>query len=87
MLTVFRAASEAARDLAAGESVRARDVFAAAARAAREALAITPEQLPVLRDAGVVDAGGRGICVILDAAETALTGRRPVPVPSPSDTT
>ncbi len=82
MLTVFRAASEAARDLAAGESVRARDVFTAAARAAREALAITPEQLQVLRDAGVVDAGGRGICVILDAAETALTGRRPVPVPS-----
>ena len=32
MLTVFRAASEAARDLAAGESVRARDVFTAAAR-------------------------------------------------------
>ena len=82
MLTVFRAASEAARDLAPGEAVRARDVFTAAARAAREALAITPEQLPVLRDAGVVDAGGRGICVILDAAETALTGRRPVPVPS-----
>jgi dihydroxyacetone kinase-like predicted kinase len=27
----------------------------------------------------VVDAGGRGLCVILDAAETALTGRRPVP--------
>ena len=51
--------------------------------AAREALARTPEQLEVLRDAGVVDAGGRGICVILDAAETALTGRRPVPVHSP----
>jgi len=82
MLTVFRAASEAARELAAGDSVRGRDVFTAAAKAAREALARTPDQLSVLRDAGVVDAGGRGICVILDAAETALTGRRPVPVPS-----
>ena len=82
MLTVFRAASEAARELAAESSVRARDVFTTAAQAAREALARTPEQLQVLRDAGVVDAGGRGICVILDAAETALTGRRPVPVPS-----
>ncbi len=29
---------------------------------------------------GVVDAGGRGLSVILDAAETALTGRRPMPV-------
>ncbi len=37
----------------------------------------------MLRDAGVVDAGGRGLCVILDAAETVLTGRRPVPVTSP----
>ncbi|HWM72400.1 MAG TPA: DAK2 domain-containing protein, partial [Nocardioides sp.] len=82
MLTVFRAASEAARELAAGDSVRGRDVFTAAAKAAREALARTPDQLSVLRDAGVVDAGGRGICVILDAAETALTGRRPVPVPA-----
>ena len=41
----------------------------------------------MLRDAGVVDAGGRGISVILDAAETVLTGRRPVPVPPPSDIT
>ncbi|WP_193612301.1 DAK2 domain-containing protein [Nocardioides lijunqiniae] len=83
MLTVARAASEAAVALAADPSVRARDVFTAAARAAREALARTPEQLQVLKDAGVVDAGGRGLSVILDAAETALTGRRPVPVTSP----
>lgn len=83
MLTVTRAASDAARARAAQPDTRARDVFTAAAAAAREALAHTPEQLAVLRDAGVVDAGGRGICVILDAAETALTGRRPVAVASP----
>jgi DAK2 domain fusion protein YloV len=82
MLTVCRAASKAAQALAATPGTRARDVFTTAAAAAREALARTPEQLRVLRDAGVVDAGGRGICVILDAAETALTGRRPVPVHS-----
>jgi DAK2 domain fusion protein YloV len=52
-------------------------------RAAREALQHTPEQLEQLRAAGVVDAGGRGLCVILDAAETVLTGRRPVPVTAP----
>ncbi|MEJ7832305.1 MAG: DAK2 domain-containing protein [Nocardioides sp.] len=83
MLTVARAASEAAMALAAQPGIRARDVFTSAAAAAREALARTPEQLPVLREAGVVDAGGRGLSVILDAAETVLTGRRPVPVTSP----
>src|SRR5205814_7267899 len=66
---------------AADERARARDVFAAAAESAREALARTPEQLEQLRAAGVVDAGGRGLSVILDAAETVLTGRRPIPVP------
>ena len=83
ILTVVRAAAEAAEARAAEPGARARDVFTVAAAAAREALARTPEQLAVLRDAGVVDAGGRGLSVILDAAETALTGRRPVPVTAP----
>lgn len=83
MLTVIRAAADAAAGAATGERARARDVFSAAAAGAREALARTPEQLPVLRHAGVVDAGGRGVSVILDAAETVLTGRRPVPVTGP----
>ena len=83
ILTVIRAAAEAAEERAAQDGARARDVFTAAAAAAREALARTPELLQVLRDAGVVDAGGRGLSVILDAAETALTGRRPVPVTAP----
>jgi DAK2 domain fusion protein YloV len=83
MLTVARAASQAAVALAQDPAARARDVFTSAAQAAREALARTPEQLQVLKDAGVVDAGGRGLSVILDAAETVLTGRRPVPVKTP----
>ncbi|THJ09553.1 DAK2 domain-containing protein, partial [Nocardioides sp.] len=62
---------------------RSSDVLAGAAAAAREALGRTPEQLEVLAQAGVVDAGGRGLSVILDAAETVLTGRRPVPVTAP----
>jgi len=81
ILTVARAASDAAVRRAADERARARDVFAAAAQAAREALAHTPEQLEQLRVAGVVDAGGRGLSVILDAAETVLTGRHPIAVP------
>ncbi|HYG91938.1 MAG TPA: DAK2 domain-containing protein [Nocardioides sp.] len=83
MLTVLRSAAEAARERAKDPAARSRDVFTAASAAAREALLHTPEQLEVLARAGVVDAGGRGVCVILDAAETALTGRRPVPVKAP----
>ncbi len=86
ILTVARAAAEAAVGRAEDERARARDVFAAAAQAAREALARTPEQLEQLRIAGVVDAGGRGLSVILDAAEAVLTGRRPIPVPQPIGT-
>jgi DAK2 domain fusion protein YloV len=84
MLTVCRAAAEAAEELlAADPEVRSRAVLAVSAAASREALARTPDQLQVLRDAGVVDAGGRGVVVILDAAETALTGRIPPKVEGP----
>ena len=86
MLTVIRAAADAAATAAKDPGTRARDVFAAAAAAARSALARTPELLPALAAAGVVDAGGRGVSVILDAAETVLTGRRPMPVTSPLGT-
>jgi DAK2 domain fusion protein YloV len=81
ILTVARAASDAALERASADGARARDVFAAAAAAAREALVHTPEQLRQLAEAGVVDAGGRGLCVVLDAAETVSTGRRPTPAP------
>jgi len=84
ILTVARAASEAALKAAEEPSARARTILSAAAAAARVALARTPEQLPVLAQAGVVDAGGRGLCVVLDAAETTATGRRPRPTPPPS---
>lgn len=77
ILTVARAAALAATTRSEGERVSVGAVFAAAAEAAHEALARTPDLLPVLKDAGVVDAGGQGLCVILDAAERAATGRRP----------
>src|SRR5690606_35650026 len=83
ILTVARAASDGALALLDrdGQQVSASDVFAAAASAAREALLRTPLQLKVLADAGVVDAGGRGLCVVLDAAVRVLTGRLPVSEP------
>ena len=78
ILTVARAAAEAATASAADGRHRVGHVIRAAAAAAREALLRTPDQLQTLRDAGVVDAGGRGLCVVLDAAETTVTGKRPV---------
>ena len=86
ILTVARAASDAALAAAEAPGARARDVFTAAAAAARVALARTPEQLPVLAQAGVVDAGGRGLTVVLDAVETTSTGRRPMPYSAPIGT-
>ena len=55
ILTVLRAAGEAAMERAKAPEPRTGEVLCAAAAAAREALARTPDQLPVLRDAGVVD--------------------------------
>ncbi len=78
ILTVARAAAEGAAEIERGGGSLP-EVALAAARAARAALARTPEQLDVLRRAGVVDAGGRGLEVVLDAFDTVLTGRRPLP--------
>jgi DAK2 domain fusion protein YloV len=78
ILTVARAAALADEKAAQRRSAPLGHVIRTAASAARDALDQTPEQLQVLKDAGVVDAGGRGLCVILDAAETAATGKRPV---------
>jgi uncharacterized protein len=77
ILTVARAAATAATDCAGTEAVTLGDVALAAVGAAREALQRTPEQLEILRRAGVVDAGGRGLTAVLDAFDTVLTGRRP----------
>ncbi len=77
MLTVQRAAARAAQAVAGPQTPLFR-VARAGARGAREALARTPDQLEALRLAGVVDAGGRGLVVLLDAFDTALTGWRPV---------
>jgi DAK2 domain fusion protein YloV len=74
VLSVVRAAADAVDRLGPGTSLAA--VVTAAADAASEALARTPEQLEVLARAGVVDAGGRGLVVILDALVETVTGDR-----------
>jgi len=76
MLSVVRAAAEAA--VGAGDSLAA--VAGAAAGGAARALDRTPDQLPVLARAGVVDAGGRGLCLLLESLATVVAGE-PVPLP------
>ena len=79
ILTVARAAAEAATGVAGGGGdVSVVEVLEAAKQAAAEALARTPEQLPVLRQAGVVDAGGAGFVLLLDAFLAVADGR-PLP--------
>ncbi|MFQ5944747.1 MAG: DAK2 domain-containing protein [Anaerolineae bacterium] len=65
MLTVARHAGNAARD-AAANGARLVEVLETTVLAARESVALTPTLLDVLREAGVVDAGGQGLYVILD---------------------
>ncbi|WP_424190223.1 DAK2 domain-containing protein [Actinokineospora sp. G85] len=72
MVSVVRAAADA---VAPGGALH--DVVAASWRAAVTALEHTPRQLRVLADAGVVDAGGRGVVVLLGALLAVVEGREP----------
>lgn len=65
ILTVVRKASEAATELSKTVNDPMEVAFSAM-MAAKEALAETPNQLPVLKQAGVVDAGGQGLVLIFE---------------------
>jgi len=73
ILTVLKDASKAAQ-----EAVKNNDslvsVLEAAVKSAEDSVARTPSLLPALRDAGVVDAGGQGLYVLLDGALQFLRG-------------
>ncbi len=76
IVSVLQAAAGAVERCAVdGEGLTA--AVTAGADAAVVALEKTPEQLDVLADAGVVDAGGRGLLVLLDALRSTLSGHSP----------
>ncbi len=77
ILSVARAAAEGARDSTSLESV-----VHAARDAARVALARTPDQLAVLKQAGVVDSGGTGLVLWFDALCHVVSGD---PLPTTPD--
>lgn len=66
ILTVAREAGRAATAAASSPDATVPLVIAAAAAGARAAVLKTPSQLQILRDAGVVDAGGFGLQIILE---------------------
>ncbi|MEN9644124.1 MAG: hypothetical protein RL238_793 [Actinomycetota bacterium] len=81
ILTVVRESAEGAHAAAErGESLAG--VLHAARASGKAALDRTPEMLPVLKDAGVVDAGGAGFLLLLDSALHVVDG---VPLPEPEE--
>lgn len=74
ILTVARAAGTGARAAVDAGAVDVTEVVDAAHTAAREALARTPELLPELGAAGVVDAGGAGLLLVVEALQAVLAG-------------
>ena len=81
ILTVVRESAEGAT-AAANSGLDLLGVVEQARSSAKSALDRTPEMLPVLKDAGVVDAGGAGFLLFLDAALNVVGGH---PIPEPEE--
>ena len=74
ILTVAKGISDKARELA--ETTDDLEVFIPAViEEAKEVLSRTPDMLPVLKEAGVVDSGGQGLLEVLNGAYDAFTGK------------
>jgi uncharacterized protein len=89
ILSVMRAGAEGAASAASADADAAASadagptlvaIIEAARASAAAALARTPEQLPVLKAAGVVDSGGTGLMLLFDALLHVADGR---PLPEP----
>ena len=84
ILTVVREAADARRRLPRPTAPASSACCAPLARPGKAALDNTPELLPVLKEAGVVDAGGAGFLLLLDAALHVVDGA-PLPEPDEGD--
>ncbi len=83
MLSVIRELAEEA-EARAGDGPPLGDLLIDLVRRGEDAVARTPEQLQVLRDAGVVDAGGAGLLEIVRGVAAAVTGEE-LPEPPPAE--
>lgn len=75
ILTVARGGAEKARELADAGMEDIADFLEQVIRHADEVLSRTPELLPVLKQAGVVDSGGQGLMQVLKGAYDAYLGK------------
>lgn len=75
ILTVARRAAEEAAVLALQEDIKMEDFLRAVIAKAEDTLSKTPEMLPVLKEAGVVDSGGQGLLEILKGAFDGFLGK------------
>jgi hypothetical protein len=80
ILTVMREGAAAAKRKARRVGSSLKSVLASTVEAAREAVSKTPSLLPVLREAGVVDAGGQGLYIMLEGALRYIRGDTGPPV-------
>lgn len=85
ILTVVREVAEATAEAAKAEGATLVSVLEVARTAGRASLDRTPDLLPVLRDAGVVDAGAAGFLLLIDAALNVVDGRPLPDVDAPTD--
>ena len=76
ILTVINEAAAAAREHVASKGGDLKEVLEVAVNTASESVAKTPTLLPVLMEAGVVDAGGQGLYTILEGALRYLRGEK-----------
>ena len=74
VLTVSRVAAENLAQSVEKGNVTFQDALNYYVQQANIVLAETPEMLPQLKQAGVVDAGGKGFAVVMEGALAALTG-------------
>ena len=75
ILTVAKGAAEKALELSCDDSYNMEQYIAAIIAEAERVLALTPEMLPVLKQAGVVDSGGQGLVEVLKGAQDAFLGK------------
>lgn len=84
ILSVSRATATAVADAVAGDpEIRLADILDIAVTAATTALTLTPSQLPALARAGVVDAGGAGYLLLMEALARVVHGQPPQPDDDP----
>ena len=75
ILTVAKGFADKATELALTENVEMEELLDTSLKYAEEVLAKTPEMLPVLKEAGVVDSGGQGLIQVLKGAFDAYLGK------------